>query len=82
MAIGGFLTGVLFPVVFWYQGRLYNLVLLGAHFGTVAGVTSDTLIKMSSAPQTTNLRNNTREKEAAIQVGFVKPMYHVFQTLG
>lgn len=72
-AIGGFLTGVLFPAVFWYQARLFNLVLGGAALGTVAGVTSDMLMKVSNASQTTNERNNTLEKEAAIQAGFVKP---------
>ena len=71
-AIGGFLTGVIFPAVFWYQARLYNLVLGGAALGTVAGVTSDMLMKVSNAPETTNDRNNTVEKEAAIQAGFVK----------
>jgi hypothetical protein len=49
-AIGGFLTGVIFPAVFWYQARLYNLVLGGAALGTVAGVTSDMLMKVSNVP--------------------------------
>ena len=72
-AIGGFLTGVLFPAVFWYQARLFNLVLGGAALGTVAGVASDMLMQVSNAPQTTNERTNPPEKEAAIQAGFVKP---------
>ena len=72
-AIGGFITGVIFPAVFWYQARLYNLVLGGAALGTVAGVTSDMLMKVSNVPQTTNERNNTVEKEAGIQAGFIKP---------
>jgi hypothetical protein len=71
-AIGGFLTGVIFPAVFWYQARLYNLVLGGAALGTVAGVSSDMLMKVSNVPQTTNERDNTVEKEAAIKAGYVK----------
>lgn len=63
---------MLVTALFWNQASLANLILGGSGIGTMAGVASALVMSMQEAPGTTD-STDTREKEAAIKAGIVKP---------
>ncbi|KIM32167.1 hypothetical protein M408DRAFT_326821 [Serendipita vermifera MAFF 305830] len=70
--IGGGLTAVLVTAMFWNHASLINLVLGGSGIGTIAGVASALVMSQQEAPGVTD-STDTREKEAAVRAGIVKP---------
>jgi len=66
------LTSILVTALFWNQASLVNLLLGGSGIGTLAGVASALVMGVQEPPGTTD-STNTREKEAAVKAGIVKP---------
>jgi hypothetical protein len=66
------LTSILVTALFWNQATLANLLLGGSGIGTMAGVASAVLMGMQEPDGTTD-STDTREKEAAVKAGVVKP---------
>ncbi|PVF98182.1 hypothetical protein CPB86DRAFT_705527 [Serendipita vermifera] len=70
--IGGGLTSILVTAMFWNHASLVNLLLGGSGIGTIAGVASALAMDLQEDPVSTS-STNTREKDAAIKAGIVKP---------
>jgi hypothetical protein len=70
--IGGGLTAILITGLFWNQASLINLLAGGGGIGTIAGVASAVVMNSQDPPGTID-STNTREKEAAVKAGIVRP---------
>ncbi|KAG8790883.1 hypothetical protein FRC16_000683 [Serendipita sp. 398] len=70
--IGGVLTSVLITALFWNKAPLVDLILGGSGIGTITGVASAVAMAWNEPPGAMD-STDTREKEAAVKAGIVKP---------
>lgn len=70
--IGGVITSLLVTGLWWNHASFVNLILGGSGIGTIAGVAAALTMDLQEPPGTSD-STNTREKEAAVKAGIVKP---------